>query len=119
VVFLDIKDKVWRIKDKEYKVIEDIPMKDLKWFKDKYKEIIKKNEEKKLTQTEALEFDDLWWTKLCEVGLGTTIDDVLDSNCTEKQFRDFMAELYNFLSNVSTIEEAKQLDLYDQKTKAK
>ena len=112
--YLDLKDKVWKIKDQKYPVIENLPMKELKWFKDKYKEIIKKNESGKLTQTEALEFDEVWWEKLCKVGLNTTMEKVIDSNCTEKEFRDFMAELYNFLSNLSTIEEAKQFALYDQ-----
>ena len=112
--YLDLKDKVWKIKDQKYPVIENLPMKELKWFKDKYKEIIKKNESGKLTQTEALEFDEVWWEKLCKVVLNTTLEKVIDSNCTEKEFRDFMAELYNFLSNLSTIEEAKQFALYDQ-----
>lgn len=94
-------------------------MKSLKWFKDEYKNIIKKNEEGKLTQVEAMEFDEIWWKKLCEVGLKSTMDDVLNSECTEREFRDFMAELYNFLSNISTIEEAKQSVLYDPEIKTK
>lgn len=118
-MYLDLEKKVWRIKNKEFPVIENIPMKDLKWFKDKYKEIIKKNEEGKLSQTEALEFDDIWWTELCKVGLKSTMEDVLNSNCTEKEFREFMAELYHFLSNLSTIEEAKLSDLYAVKTAKK
>ena len=72
MVYLDIEKKVWKIRSKEYAVKEDLSMKQLKWFKDKYKSIIKSNEEGKLTQSEALEFDELWWTKLCEVGLDTT-----------------------------------------------
>ena len=111
--YLDIKEKVWKIRDQKYPVVENLSMKELKWFKDKYKEIVKKNESGKLTQTEALEFDEIWWEKLCKVGLNTTMEKVIDSNCTEKEFRDFMAELYNFLSNLSTIEEAKQFALYD------
>lgn len=118
-MYLDIQKKVWKIKNKEYPVIENISMKSLKWFKDEYRKIIKKNEEGKLTQIEAMEFDEVWWKKLCEVGLKTTMDDVLNSECTEREFRDFMAELYNFLSNLSTIEEAKQSGLYDPETKTK
>ncbi len=118
-MYLDTEKKIWKIRSKEYKVIEDIPMKNLKWFKDEYKNIIKKNEEGKLTQVEAMEFDETWWKKLCEVGLKTTMDDVLESNCTEREFRDFMAELYNFLSTLSTIDVAKQSGLYDQETKIK
>lgn len=118
-MYLDIQKKVWKIRNKEYPVIENIPMKNLKWFKDQYKEIIKKNDEGKLSQVEALEFDETWWKKLCEVGLNSTMDDVMDSDCTEREFRDFMAELYNFLSNLSTIDVAKQSGLYDPKIKTK
>ena len=119
MVFLNIEKKVWAIKNKEYKVIENISMKDLKWFKAEYKAIIKKNEEGKLTQSDALEFDEIWWEKLCKVGLNSTVDDVIDTNCTEKEFREFMAELYHFLSIVSTIEEAKLSDLYVPKIQKK
>ena len=119
MVYLNIEKKVWAIKDKEYKVIENIPMKDLKWFKDEYKTIIKKNDDGDLTQTEALEFDEKWWDKLCEIGLATTVDDILNSNCTEKEFRDLMAELYHFLSVISTIEEAKLSVLYAPKIQKK
>lgn len=119
MVFLDIEKKIWKIKNKEYKVIEGIPMKDLLWFKKEYKNIIKKNESGELTQSEALDFDDLWWTKLCEVGLNSTVEDVVESNCTEREFRDFMAELYHFLSVITTIEEAKQSVLYDPKIQKK
>ena len=119
MVYLNIEKKVWVIKTKEYKVIENISMKDLKWFKAEYKAIIKKNEDGKLTQSDALEFDDMWWEKLCKVGLNSTVDDILDTNCTEREFRDFMAELYHFLSIVSTIEEAKLSALYVQETPQK
>lgn len=118
-MYLDIQKKVWRIRTKEYPVIENIPMKNLKWFKDQYIEILRKNENGKLSQVEAIEFDETWWKKLCEVGLASTMEDVMDSNCTEREFRDFMAELYNFLSNLSTIDVAKQSGLYDPKTKTK
>jgi len=118
-VYLDVDKKVWKIRSKEYPVIENIPMKNLKWFRQEYMNIIKKNEDGKLTQVQAMEFDETWWKKLCEVGLKSTMDDVLNSECTEREFRDFMAELYNFLSNLSTIDVAKQSGLYDQEIKTK
>lgn len=118
-MYLDIQKKVWKIRNKEYPVIENIPMKNLKWFKDQYIEILRKNESGKLSQVEAIEFDETWWKKLCEVGLASTMEDVMDSDCTEREFRDFMAELYNFLSNLSTIDVAKQSGLYDPKIKTK
>ena len=37
MVFLDVNKKVWIIKDLEIPVIEDIPMKDMKWFREKVK----------------------------------------------------------------------------------
>ena len=52
-MYLDIQKKVWRIRTKEYPVIENIPMKNLKWFKDQYIEILRKNESGKLSQVEA------------------------------------------------------------------
>ena len=113
MVYLNIEKKVWAIGNKEYKVIENTSMKDLKWFKSAYKDIVKKNEDGVLTQSDALQFDEEWWEKLCKVGLSTTVEDVQDSNCTEKQFREFMAELYHFLSIITTIEEAKLSVLYD------
>ena len=76
-------------------------------------ELVKKNEDGVLTQSDALQFDEEWWEKLCKVGLSSTVEDVQDSNCTEKQFREFMAELYHFLSIITTIEEAKLSVLYD------
>jgi len=118
-VYLDVDKKVWKIRSKEYPVIENIPMKNLKWFRQEYMNIIKKNEDGKLTQVQAMEFDETWWKKLCEIGLKSTMDDVLNSECTEREFRDFMAELYNFLSNLSTIDVAKQSGLYDQEIKTK
>lgn len=113
MVYLNIEKKVWVIGNKEYKVIENTSMKDLKWFKSAYKDIVKKNEDGVLTQSDALQFDEEWWEKLCKVGLSSTVEDVQDSNCTEKQFREFMAELYHFLSIITTIEEAKLSVLYD------
>lgn len=118
-MYLDVDKKVWKIRSKEYPVIENIPMKNLKWFRQEYMNIIKKNEDGKLTQVQAMEFDETWWKKLCEIGLKSTMDDVLNSECTEREFRDFMAELYNFLSNLSTIDVAKQSGLYDQEIKTK
>jgi len=118
-VYLDVDKKVWKIRSKEYPVIENIPMKNLKWFRQEYINIIKKNEDGKLTQVQAMEFDETWWKKLCEIGLKSTMDDVLNSECTEREFRDFMAELYIFLSSLSTIDVAKQSGLYDQEIKTK
>ncbi len=37
MVFLDTKKNVWVIKNLEVPVIEDVPMKEMKWFRDKIK----------------------------------------------------------------------------------
>lgn len=116
MVYLDVDNKVWKIGTLKIPVKENIPMKDLKWFKDKYKEIIKKTEDGTLTQLEAIEFDEEWWKQLCGVGLGCTPEAVMESNCTEKEFRELMAELYNFLANLCSLDVAKRFALYVQKT---
>ena len=36
--YLDVEKKVWKIGKLEIPVKEDIPMKEMKWFKDKYKD---------------------------------------------------------------------------------
>lgn len=119
MVFLNIEKKVWVIGNKEFTVIENVPMDDLKWFRAAYKDIVKKNESGDLTQLEALEFDDEWWARLCKVGLNTTVDDVTSSKCTDRDFRDFMSELYHFLVTITTVEEAKLSVLYGREIQKK
>jgi hypothetical protein len=111
--FLDIKNKVWIIKDLEINVIENTPMKDMKWFRDKVKWAAEREEKGDITQTEALAVDEEWWEKTCKVGLGKSMDDILDTGISEPDFRELMAEVYNFLATLGTIERAKQFVLYD------
>ena len=113
MVFLNIDKKVWIIKDLEIPVIEDIPMKDMKWFRDKVKWAAEREEKGDITQSEALEVDEEWWEKTCQVGLGTSMDDILDTGISEPDFRELMAEVYNFLATLGTIEKAKLSVLYD------
>ena len=113
MVFLDLNKKVWIIKDLEIPVIEDIPMKDMKWFRDKVKWAAEREEKGDITQSEALEVDEEWWEKTCQVGLGTSMDDILDTGISEPDFRELMAEVYNFLATLGTIEKAKLSVLYD------
>ena len=113
MVFLDVDKKVWIIKDLEIPVIEDIPMKDMKWFRDKVKWAADREEKGDITQSEALEVDEEWWDKTCQVGLGTSMDDILDTGISEPDFRELMTEVYNFLATLGTIEKAKQYVLYD------
>jgi hypothetical protein len=114
MVFLDINKKVWIIKDLEIPVIEDTPMKEMKWFRDKTKWAAEREEKGDITQTEALAVDEEWWERTCKVGLGSSMDEILDTGISEPDFRELMAEVYNFLATLGTIEKAKLFVLYDQ-----
>ena len=114
MVFLDVNKKVWIIKDIEIPVIENIPMKDMKWFRDKVKWVAEREEKQDITQSQALSVDEEWWSKTCEVGLDKSMDDILDTGVSEPEFRELMAEVYTFLATLGTIEKAKQFVLYDQ-----
>jgi hypothetical protein len=112
-MFLDIKKKAWIINDLVIPVIEDTPMKDMKWFRDKVKWAAEREEKGDITQTQALAADDEWWSKTCEIGLGKSMDDILDTGVSEPEFRELMAEVYTFLANLGTIERAKLSALYE------
>ena len=114
MVFLDIKKKAWIIHDLTIPVIENVSMKDLKWFRDKAKWSAEREDKQDITQLQAIETDDEWWEKTCQVGLGKSMDDILDTGVSEPEFRELMAEVYNFLATLGTIEKAKLFVLYDQ-----
>ena len=114
MVFLDVNKKAWIIKDLEIPVIENIPMKDMKWFREKVKWVAEREEKQDITQSQALSVDEEWWSKTCEVGLDKSMDDILDTGVSEPEFRELMAEVYTFLATLGTIEKAKQFVLYDQ-----
>ena len=115
MVFLDVNKKAWVIKDIEIPVIENISMKEMKWFREKVKWAAEREEKNDITQTEALAVDEEWWQKTCEIGLGKSMDDILDTGVSEPEFRELMAEVYNFLAILGTIEKAKLFALYDPK----
>nr|UVF62622.1 hypothetical protein [Yangshan Harbor Nitrososphaeria virus] len=117
--FLDTNKKVWIIKDLEIPVIENTPMKEMKWFRDKVKWAAEREEQGDIKQSEALAVDEEWWERTCQVGLGKSMDDVLDTGISEPEFRDLMAEVYNFLATLGTIEKAKRFVLYDPKIQKK
>ena len=119
VLFLNLKKKAWIIKDLEIPVIEDVPMKDLLWFRNQSKEGEKLKNKEDATITEALEFDEIWWEKTCQIGLGKSMEEIIDTGISEKDFRSLMQEVYNFLIVFSTIEEVKQSGMYDQETQKK
>ena len=112
MVFLDVKKKMWVIRELEIPVIENVSMKEMSWFRNKLKDVTKLEQEGNITQTEAFAIDDEWWEKTAQVGLGMSVDDVLESGCTEPEFRELMAEVYAFLATLGTIERAKQSALY-------
>lgn len=113
MVFLNVDKKIWIINDLQIPVIENTPMKEMKWFRDKVKWAAEREEKQDITQTEALAVDEEWWEKTCQIGLGKSMDDILDSGISEPDFRELMAEVYNFLATLGTIEKAKQFALYD------
>jgi hypothetical protein len=117
--FLNVNKKIWIIKDLEIPVIENTPMKEMKWFRDKVKWAAEREEKGDITQTEALSVDEEWWEKTCQVGLGKSMDDILESGISEPEFRDLMAEVYNFLATLGTIEKAKLYVLYDPEIQKK
>jgi hypothetical protein len=112
-MFLDIKKKVWIIRDLTIPVTENVSMKDMVWFRDKVKWAAEREEKGDITQTQALAVDEEWWNRTCDVGLGVTMDTILDTGVTEPEFRELMAEVYTFLAIYGTIERAKQSALYD------
>ena len=115
-LFLNLEKKVWIIKDLEIPVIENVPMKDLLWFRNESKEAEKLKSSEDATMTDGLEFDERWWEKTCELGLGKTMEEILDTGISEKQFRSLMQEVFNFLTVLCSIDEAKQSGIYDQET---
>lgn len=119
VLFLNLEKKAWIIKDLKIPVIEDVPMKDLLWFRNQSKEAEKLKNKEDATITEALEFDEIWWEKTCQIGLGKSMEEIIDTGISEKDFRSLMQEVYNFLIVFSTIEEVKQSGMYDQETQKK
>ncbi len=119
VLFLNLEKKAWVIKDLEIPVIEDVPMKDLLWFRNQSKEAEKLKNKEDATITEALEFDEIWWEKTCQIGLGKSMEEIIDTGISEKDFRSLMQEVYNFLIVFSTIEEVKQSGMYDQEIQKK
>ena len=118
-MFLDTKKKTWIIRDLEIPVIENISMKDMKWFREKVKWAAEREQAGDISQAEALQVDEEWWEKVCDIGLDTTVDNILDTGVTEPEFRELMAEVYTFLSIYGTIERAKQSALYVVETKKK
>jgi hypothetical protein len=113
MVFLDLKKKAWIIKDLKIPVIEDVSMKEMKWFKEKAVWIADRETNQDITQSEALRVDEEWWEKTCQIGFNMSMNDVLDSGISEPDFRELMQEVYHFLSVCGTIGRAKLSVLYD------
>ena len=117
--FLDLKKKKWVIKDLILPVVEDVPMKDLKWFKEKMIEADDLAKQGKVGTKEEVEFENEWFDKVCQIGLGYSLQEIEDSGISTPDFRALMAEVYTFLSVCGTIEGAKQSGLYVQETPKK
>jgi hypothetical protein len=119
MTFLNVDKKVWIINDLEIPVIENTPMKEMKWFRDKVKWAAEREEKQDIKQSEALAVDEEWWERICQVGLGKSMDDILDTGISEPDFRELMTEVYNFLATLGTIEKARQFVLYDPEIQKK
>jgi hypothetical protein len=117
--FLNVDKKIWIINDLEIPVIEDVPMKDLKWFKTKMVEAEDLAEQGKSGTKTEIEFETNWFDKVCKVGLGKSLEEIEDTNISQPKFRILMAEVYTFLSSYGTVEEAKLSGLYDQEIQKK
>lgn len=117
--FLDLDNKVWDVNGLEIPVIEDVPMKDLKWFKEKMIEAEELAEDGNTGTKTEIEFENTWFDKVCKVGLGKTLEEIEDTGISQPKFRMLMAEVYAFLSICGTIEEAKQSDLFAPKIQKK
>lgn len=119
MVFLDTKNKVWKIKDLEIPVIEDVPMKELNWFKNKMIEAEELGKKGKVGTKEEIAFENEWFDKVCVIGLGKSFKEIEDTGISLPAFRDLMAEVYSFLSVCGTIEGAMRSGLFDQGTSKK
>lgn len=113
--FLDVDKKVWVIKDLKLPVIEDLPMTDLDWFTNKLIEAEAEANDGKTGTKEEIEFEESWFNKICELGLGKTKADIAATRISKPDFRALMAEVYAFLSICGTVEGAKQSGLYEVK----
>ena len=111
--FLDIDKKKWIIGELQLPVIENVPMKELRWFKEKMIQAEEMQKEGKTGTKDELEFEDEWFDKVCVIGLGKSLQEIEDSGISTPNFRALMAEVYTFLSVCGTIEGAKQSGLYE------
>ncbi|MFB5646213.1 MAG: hypothetical protein ACE5R3_06430 [Nitrosopumilaceae archaeon] len=120
MVFLDTEKKVWKINKLEIPVKENIPATETEWFEKKMieGEKLQKNPDNIGTETE-LKFEKEWYGKVCELGLGTTLEEIKKTGISKPQLRQLMAEVYNFLSVFGSLEEAKRSGLYDLKIQEK
>lgn len=118
-LFLDVNKKVWNIGSLQIPVIEDVPMKDLEWFTEKSIEAEKLKNNPEASITDGLRFDEEWWSKICELGLGKSKKEIVDTGISPRQFRMLMQEVFTFLTVICTIEEAKLLGIYEVETKSK
>ena len=126
VSYLDLDRKVWKIGNLEIPVIEDVPMKETKWFnkalteKQRIIDEAEKDETKEgLSDADIAAFEQEWFSKVANLAFGKTVEDIEESGITLPQFREVMAEAFLFLTVHGSIEKAKQSDMYLQKTQDK
>ncbi len=111
--FFDIENKVWKIKDKEFPVIENISESDLKWFSDKMELTEKVGAgEIEMTQSEADKIDEEVREKLYKVGMNTDYK-TIQSYLTQEEEGKLFGELFFFVRQIKTIENAIQYPMFN------
>jgi len=111
-LFLDIDNKIWKIKDKKFSVIENISEADLKWFSDKM-ELTEKvgRGEIEMTQDEADKIDEEVREKLYKCGLGTDLKTI--RSILNEDEGNLFGELYLFVTQSRTLENARKHPFYN------
>ena len=111
--FIDIENKVWKIKDKEFPVIENISESDLQWFSDKIELTEKVGAGKiEMTQEEADKIDEEVREKLYKVGMNTGYK-TIQSYLTREEEGKLFGELFVFVRQIKTIENAIQHPMFN------
>lgn len=112
--FLNTDKSKWIVKGIEIPVIENVPIPELMWFRQRLKEIDKIKESGSVP--DGIRFDEEWWDKVCKLGLGMETRDVQAiKGLNFNEFRELMAEVYSFLTVFCSVEGAKLSGYYDQK----
>ncbi|MBT4326335.1 MAG: restriction endonuclease [Candidatus Nitrosopelagicus sp.] len=111
--FFDIKNKIWKVKNREFPIIENISESDLKWFSEKMELAGKVSAgEMEMTQEEADKIDEEVREKLYQIELGTDYK-TIQSYLTQEEEGKLFGLLYNFVTQIKTIENASNHPMFN------